>query len=142
MSDPIMNEIRRTLSAASLVAGPGARPTNAERFDIQSAMERIGRDGYRWLWTCMAHIDRLTAELRQVQDHRTVLATELVDEKSGKANTTLREEAGKLREAVRDLRSEVNCRLEHGVTGKAGEHLKYVQDRLDAALGETPCEPR
>lgn len=47
-----------------------------------------------------------------------------------------REENERLRAAVRDVRSEVNCRIEHGATGRTEEHLKYVQDRLDAALGE------
>lgn len=38
----------------------------------------------------------------------------------------------KLRQAVQDLRNEVNCRIEHGADDRG--HLNYVQDRLDEIL--------
>lgn len=40
-----------------------------------------------------------------------------------------------MREAVMRLRTEVNCRIEHGAN--SGGHLHYVQDELDTILGMT-----
>ena len=37
------------------------------------------------------------------------------------------------REAVLDLRTEVNCRIQHGA--ESGGHLEYVQRKLDEMLG-------
>ena len=37
-----------------------------------------------------------------------------------------------IREAVWNLRSEVNCRIEHGA--ESGGHLDYVQRKLDEIL--------
>ena len=39
---------------------------------------------------------------------------------------------GSLREAVLRLRTEVNCRIEHGA--ESSGHLDYVQAKLDAIL--------
>lgn len=40
-----------------------------------------------------------------------------------------------LRHSVLRLRTEVNCRIEHGA--ESGGHLEYVQDRLDSILDAT-----
>lgn len=40
-----------------------------------------------------------------------------------------------LRHAIQQLRTEVNCRIEHGA--ESGGHLEYVQDKLDSILEES-----
>tara|TARA_B110000967_G_scaffold119437_1_gene122124 strand:- start:352 stop:513 length:162 start_codon:yes stop_codon:yes gene_type:complete len=39
-----------------------------------------------------------------------------------------------LKQAIRNLRNEVNCRIEHGAN--SGGHLDYVQNELDEILKE------
>lgn len=45
-------------------------------------------------------------------------------------------EAARLRDGLRDLTNEINCRVEHGVGGVAALHLQYVENKLRALLDE------
>jgi len=41
--------------------------------------------------------------------------------------------------AIRDLRNEVDCRIEHGA--ESGGHLEFVRDRLDAIIAPDDYSP-
>jgi predicted nucleic acid-binding Zn-ribbon protein len=62
------------------------------------------------------------------------------EESGGYQRALVRDEArvAELEAALRDLRNEVDCRIEHGANSNG--HLEYVRDRLDAALSAAPPE--
>ena len=43
-------------------------------------------------------------------------------------------EISRLKNAIRNLKSEVNCRIQHGA--ESGGHLEYVEKQLESIIGE------
>ena len=53
----------------------------------------------------------------------------LFDIKMPDANIHCADQSGSALEAIRQLRNEINCRIEHGA--ESGGHLEFVQTKLD-----------
>lgn len=126
----VLDEHRRMVEALKQMAECNLTDDNCAGLDV--ANRRIRNIARRAL--PMSE----TARTPNDQDQRCLVCNGLGGHEEGCRGTSAYDE---LRESILQLRTEVNCRLEHGA--ETGGHLEYIQSRLDAMLSPNDrTEPR